>query len=221
MLSERLKSIVKFVSSNDIILDVGCDHGLVPIELVKQNIVLKCYASDNKQSALNNAIKNVKEEKLELKIKTILMDGISNIPDDVNTLIIAGMGTHNILNILKDKQKLKKINKLILQSNNNHYYLRKKIAKLGFYIKGERVVLENNKYYITIMLKKGYKRYSYSDLMFGPILKTRNININYYIYLKEDYERLLKLLPKKRLFVIIKTKYLIFLLKNIISKLEK
>ena len=38
-ISNRLKSIVKFVEKKDSVVDVGCDHGLLSIYLVENELV--------------------------------------------------------------------------------------------------------------------------------------------------------------------------------------
>ena len=46
--------------------------------------------------------------------------------EDINTVIISGLGSKNIINILKnDKPLLNNIEYLILQPNNNAYKLKK------------------------------------------------------------------------------------------------
>ena len=106
-ISKRLKAITLYISSDDCVADVGCDHGLLSIYLVENKLVKKVIASDINQNALNSAIANIK--KRNLNIETILSDGIENIPlKEINTLIISGMGTSTILHILNDNKKLKK-----------------------------------------------------------------------------------------------------------------
>ena len=76
-LSNRLKAIVKFVDKKDSVVDVGCDHGLLSIYLVENKLCKKVIASDVNQNALNSAIKNINNRKLE--IETVLSDGIDNV----------------------------------------------------------------------------------------------------------------------------------------------
>ncbi|HAB65802.1 MAG TPA: SAM-dependent methyltransferase, partial [Firmicutes bacterium] len=116
-ISKRLLAITSFIEKKDKAADIGCDHGLLSIYLKENNLIKNIIASDINQNALNNAIKNIEAKKL--KIKTILSDGIKNInTDNLNTLIISGMGTSTILHILTIPTKLKNINKIIIQSNN-------------------------------------------------------------------------------------------------------
>ena len=193
-LSIRLQAIADLVKENTKIVDVGCDHGLLDIYLTKEKNV-KCIASDNKQSCLDNAINNIKKYNLDDKIETILSDGLEKI--DVNkldTVIISGMGTTTILEIVKNKD----IKHMIIQSNNNLYELRKEITKLGYYIENEDVVLDY-KYYVIIEFKKGYKKYSNFELKYGPILLKKDKK-EYFNYL---YNKLNDIKKKNRKLSII------------------
>jgi len=193
-LSIRLQAIADLVKKNTKIVDVGCDHGLLDIYLTKEKNVC-CIASDNKQSCLDNAINNIKKYNLEDKIETVLSDGLENI--DVNkldTVVISGMGTSTILEIIKNKD----IKHMIIQSNNNLYELRKEITKLGFYIENEVVVLDY-KYYVIIEFKRGHKKYSNFELKYGPMLLKKD-NKEYFNYL---YNKLNDIKKKNRKLSII------------------
>ena len=141
-ISERLKSISEFIEDNTNILDIGCDHGLLDIYLMQNKNNINITATEINKEALNNAIKNFKKNKLDNKIKTIHTNGLDNIDTtNINTIIIAGMGSHTIVGILyKNIKKLKNIDNLILQSNNDIDFLRKKITKIGYYIDRKSVV---------------------------------------------------------------------------------
>ena len=71
-LSSRLKAIAELVPDCSNIVDIGCDHGLLDIYLTQSKKNITIIASDINQNALNNAIKNIKKEKLTSKIKTVL-----------------------------------------------------------------------------------------------------------------------------------------------------
>ncbi len=221
MLSPRLKRVASFVDPSDNLIDIGCDHALLDIYLVQNNFIDECYVSDVNAKALNNAILNIKKAKLTKVIHPILGSGLEAIKEaKIDTIIISGLGSYTIIDILKDKTKLKNITKIIIQANNNHYELRRFITKIGFYIKDENVVLDNNKYYITMLLKKGYQKYHYIDLLYGPVLRTKKENLSYFKYLKESYLKVLKMLPNKQIITIFKLKYKICLLNNIIKSLN-
>lgn len=171
MISNRLKSIAKYVSKNDKLIDIGCDHALLDIYLIKEKILKKVIVSDIHEGALNAGISNIKKEKLEKKIDTRLGNGLEVLSDndDIDTVLISGMGTTTILDILNNEY-LKKINKLIIQSNNDHTELRTEITKLGYKVINEEYLVDMKKNYIIIVFERGEEKYSKNELRYGPIL---------------------------------------------------
>ena len=216
MLSARLKSIVDFLQVDDYVADIGTDHALLPIYLIKNNLVKGVIAADVNANALDNAKKNIKENALESKITTVLSAGLSHVDLElVDTLVLAGMGTRTIISIL-EPDKLSKIEKIVIQSNREYSYLRKKVTKLGFYICDERITYDNKKYYLTICFKKGQKKYQRIVYDFGIIKKE---NSEYYHYLQDKYISIFKNIPSKKIIPKLKMFILIKKLDNIIKKI--
>lgn len=206
-LSKRLLSIANLVDDNSKVVDIGCDHGLVSIYLAmnKQNISI--IASDINQNALDNAIKNINKYHLEDKIKVCLSNGLDNINDEIDTIIISGMGGHTIVDILTNNQeKLNTVNNIIIQSNNDIEYVRRKIVKLGYCISKEELILDKNIYYTVILFTKGKKKYTNKEYYFGPILLKENSKI--FIERKnKEYTKLLNIknnIPKRKLLIRLK-----------------
>ncbi len=194
--SARLKAISDFVDDNCNVVDIGCDHALMPIYLCKNRNNIKIIASDVNKNALNNAKKNIKKYKLEGKIETILSDGLDKIDTKgIDTIIISGMGAHTIAGILySNLGKLKNIENIIVQSNNDIDFLRKRIVHIGYYISDEVLVRDMGIIYTVIKFKRGFKIYNKRDLYFGPCLRKENSelfkekNINDLNKLKKIYE---------------------------------
>ena len=199
-LSKRLLAIANLVDDNSKVVDIGCDHGLVSIYLAmnKQNISI--IASDINQNALDNAIKNINKYHLEDKIKVCLSNGLDNINDEIDTIIISGMGGHTIIDILTNNQeKLNTVNNIIIQSNNDIEYVRRKIVKLGYCISKEELILDKNIYYTVILFTKGKKKYTNKEYYFGPILLKENSKI--FIERKnKEYTKLLNIKNKDKLY---------------------
>lgn len=183
-ISNRLLSISNLVNKDDIIADIGCDHALLDIYLVNNNVISSAYVSDINEGAINSGINNIKKYHLEEKITAKLSSGIESIPININTLIISGMGASTIIKIL-EHPNLEQINKIIIQSNNDHYKLRKTIIKKGFIIKEENIIEDNKKYYINIVFIRGTKKYSTKELKYGPILIKNNSKYFNYLYEKK------------------------------------
>ncbi len=199
MLSLRLSSLTKFVNYNDKIIDIGCDHALLDIFLVKNDLVKSIIASDINVQALNSGIKNIENEGLSDKISARLGDGLNVLTDkdNIDTVIISGMGTNTIMGILNNDH-LKDINKLIIQSNNDHTMLRKYVTKLGFFIKSEEYFQDNKKNYINIVFVRGNKKYSKIDLTYGPILKHNKPYLEFEI---NNVEKIEGLVPKNKILL--------------------
>lgn len=204
MLSLRLSSLTKFVNYNDKIIDIGCDHALLDIFLVKNDLVKSIIASDVNSQALDSGIKNIENEGLSDKIEARLGDGLNVLTDkdNIDTVIISGMGTNTIMGILNNDY-LKNINKLIIQSNNDHTMLRKYITKLGFFIKSEEYFQDNKKNYINIVFVRGNKKYSKIDLTYGPILKHNKPYLEFEI---NNIEKIEGLIPKNKILLHLRLK---------------
>ena len=208
MKSKRLLAIASFIEKNDSVLDLGCDHGYLAIYLKKNNLCKNVIASDISSNALDIANNNIK--KYQVDIKTYLSDGLNNINDFYDTIVIAGMGTHSIIKILNDKELPPKI---ILASNNDYPLLRKFMNSIGYYLEKELVVLEKDKYYIVMLYIIKEKKLKKTEILFG-----KNNNLEYYQYL---YGKNLSILKRTSLFKKIQLHYENIILKKLIRSIEK
>ncbi len=208
-LSKRLSSIIDLIESDDVVLDVGTDHGIIPIYLVQHRNHPKVYASDISKKAISSL--RTKVEKLGLKNKIILFneDGLNNIKNFYNLIVISGLGFHTIKNIITNNILPKN---LIIQTNSKEYELRKLLNQLSYKIERELIVLEKNKLYIIIKYKKGFERLSYFHLKFG---KSNNKE---YFYKKLQEEKLF--LRKKAIFKKVQSFFNIVALKIKIHSLK-
>ncbi len=205
-LSKRLEAISSLVPVDAKVIDVGCDHALLDIYLYQNKISKKIIATDVNENALGNAKDNIKKLKLDNDIETRLGNGLDPLKenDDIDTIIMAGMGAHTIIGILKNNyHKLKNINNIIIQSNTKLFFLRKEMMKLNYKIDNELMVLDNKKTYTIIKYIKGKQRYNKKELYFGPILLKNNSKL-FQEYNKKELaklEMILKLLPKDKIIM--------------------
>lgn len=163
MLSKRLLTVAAFIKKGDIVLDVGTDHGYLPIYLRKEEISPQVIASDISENALASAKENVKKYGVD-NIELIVSDGLEKITHKYDVLTISGMGTNTIIHILNGK---KLPNKIILSSNNNLYELRCYMNKIGYKIIGEVISYDKGKYYDIISYVKGKEHLSYIKKLYG------------------------------------------------------
>ncbi len=180
MKSLRLEAVSKLVKNGSSILDVGTDHAYLPFLLIKQKKCKSIIASDISINALNAGKENLKKHNIK-GVKFVLSDGLKDIKEKYDTLVICGMGTSTIIHILESG---KLPSNIIISSNNDLYMLRKYMNDLRYKIVNEIVVYENKKYYDIISYEKGYEKLSHNKLMYGI---SNNKNYFKYLYKKEKY----------------------------------
>ncbi|MDR0839337.1 MAG: class I SAM-dependent methyltransferase [Oscillospiraceae bacterium] len=97
----RLAEIASRVPFGARVLDVGCDHGYVPIRLALSGQAAEIYASDIRLGPLGAAVRNAERYGVAERINFYLEDGIpEKLAGLVDTVIIAGMGGETIAGIL-------------------------------------------------------------------------------------------------------------------------
>lgn len=199
-INSRLKLIGDLVSDNSVCLDVGCDHAFLDIYLEKSNRGIKAIASDIAEGPLEAARSNIKRENLEGKIEVRLGNGLDTYTNDIDTVVISGMGGRNMIGIFKNNiKKLKNIETLILSPNNYQEDVKLYLTKNGFYIDNEEFVREKKFIYQVIIFKKGKKRYTKRQMLFGPIflIKKGPLFKEYYEREYKTREIMLEFLPKR------------------------
>ena len=169
-LSERLSVIHDMVDS-DVLMDVGSDHGKLIISLIKDKKIKFGYAIENKSGPYNHLVESIQKENLLDRITPLFSDGITDLKDDVDTIVIAGMGGFTILGILEaHKEKLTNVKHIIVDPHNAIKDVRKGLANLGFAIADENIVYEDDIYYEIIDFVPGHKEYTEEEYYFGPVL---------------------------------------------------
>ena len=197
-INTRLKKIGDLLPLSSYPLDIGCDHALLSIYLVKEKGFSKVIAADNKEGPLKMARHNLKTYQVEDKVFLCQQDGLAAYQKGVDAVTISGMGGLSINKIIDEgKRYLKYINIFILSPNNYSLAVKRKLKRYGYYIALEDIVKEKNKIYQILVFKKGRKYYSYKELFLGPILMTKKEKLvkEYYEECLNDKKQLLAILP--------------------------
>ena len=180
----RIESIYSFIDKNDKVVDVGCDQAKLGIMLAKSNI--KSIASDISINVILRAKEDINKLGYSNYIDLRVSDGLSNIKEgEADTVVLSGMGTHTILEILNNtKLRFKKV---ITISNNYHDILRTKMNDLNYKIDRELIIKENNKYYNLILFKEGNNDLTRKEIFLGKNHIDDNLYNDYLNYLKNKY----------------------------------
>ena len=150
-LKNRLNTIAFLVPIGARVADIGTDHGHLPISLIKRQIASKVIACDINEKPLINAKTNIEKTKTE-NIELRLGDGLAPIkPQEVDCIIIAGMGGEVISNILDASPFVKdKGYTLLLQPMTSADLLRRYLYNNGFSIVSETAATEGKRIYTVI-----------------------------------------------------------------------
>ncbi len=183
-LSKRLTAIYKMVPGG-IAADIGADHGKLMIALFEDGIISHGYAVENKKGPYDRLVKALREKGIENDVVPLFSDGLTDLPKAVHTVIIAGMGGNNIIDILNaHPDKTKQIETLIVDAHTCIPKVREEVCKLGFVIADEKMVHEDNIFYEIIkFVRAEIAFYGDNDLEFGPILRHEKSST-----FKEKYE---------------------------------
>lgn len=188
-ISKRLRAIGDLVSNNSFILDVGCDHALLDIYVVREKENVKAIASDINDGPLKRARYNIDKYNLSHKISLKKANGLDSFEKGIDTVILSGLGSNTIVSIIESG--LDKISscKLIISSNNDYYYLRRSMFKFGYVSFFEMVIKDNGKFYPIIVFEKGNSKYNRYEFKYG---KYRDDSV-YKEYLSFNREKLFKI----------------------------
>ena len=169
-LSQRLKDVATYVPKGAKLLDVGSDHAYLPIYLLEKGLITSAIAGEVVKGPYESALTNVSASGFQDKIEVRLATAFES-ADDVTTITICGMGGRLIADILDaGKDKLKGVDRLILQPNNREDDLRIWLMQNGFEIIAESIMTENGKYYEIMVAEAGHMSLSDKEVRFGPHL---------------------------------------------------
>ena len=185
----RIEAIYSFIDLKDRVVDVGCDQAKLGILLAKRN--QKSIASDISPKVIERASLDIRKLGLDNLIDLRVSNGLQNIKEkEADTLVLSGMGTHTILEILNSTKI--KFNKIITISNNYHDILRDKMNELNYKVDKELIIKENNKYYNLILFTKGIKKYSQKELLLGLNQVDNELYKEYLNHLLNKYKTIKK-----------------------------
>ena len=196
-LSKRLKVIYDLIEEGAVVGDVGCDHALLPCALMLNEKAKKVYACDINEEPLKQAKKSLEYYKLEDQVEIIHCAGVDKLPNDVDTVVIAGMGYETIRTILEQHpKKIKQYKHIIIQSNRDVEKIRKYISDHQFHIQKEVCVFDLHYYQIIVFDCNKGEELTKREILFGKRMEKDNVFMQMWFANYRKYELILKKLPK-------------------------
>ena len=157
ILSERLLAIAQWIPPGSRVADIGTDHGYLPIWLLQHGCAAFIAACDVREGPLEHARRSAAQYGLQEKLSFRLGSGLSCVaPDEIDTIVIAGMGGETILSILEAAPWTNDARyTLLLQPMTKAEVLRTWLSEQGYVFLKERLVLENRTYFPIMALRGG------------------------------------------------------------------
>ena len=155
-LSKRLIALAELIGEDASVADIGTDHGYLPVYLAQEGTAKRIVASDISAASLATARRSAEEFDVSEAITFLVAPGLDGVaPNEVDTIVIAGMGGETILSILEHAPWTKDYGvTLVLQPQSKIDLLCRFLYDNGYEIKETKSVHEKGKYY-TIILALG------------------------------------------------------------------
>lgn len=157
LLSPRLQLVADLVAPGARFVDVGTDHAFLPVWLIRRGILKEAIASDLRQGPLERARQTAERYQVSQQISFRLCDGLKGIlPEEVDTISIAGMGGETIAAILEAAPWTREGHKkLLLQPMSSQQDLRTWLQENGYRVDLEHLAQEGRRIYITMEVTAG------------------------------------------------------------------
>lgn len=158
-MKKRLECIAAKIPAGVGMIDVGTDHGYLPVALARRGYTGNLFASDIGEGPLLTAKEHAEEAGVTDRLLFLCCDGLDLCPPDaVDCIVIAGMGGDTISGIL-DRAEFCMDSKytLILQPMTRAEVLRYWLAYNEFAILEEDLVEDNGILYSVFVARFGGK----------------------------------------------------------------
>lgn len=171
-MSKRLEAIMSHIQQYSRgVADVGTDHGYLPAALIRKGYSGRIIATDINSDPLNKAVRTAESIGAGERISFRLCDGLAGVaPDEIDTIVIAGMGGDTICGILdRAEWCMTREFTLILQPMTKCEILRYWLVNNDFEIISEELVRDDRLYQIITARFGGRQRLSDAELFTGSI----------------------------------------------------
>lgn len=186
-ISERLATVAGLIPKGAHLVDVGTDHGYVPIWLLQKNHIASAIAMDVNKGPLARARENRDKYGFSDVMDLRLSNGLEKLkPGEGDSVLIAGMGGPLMIRIIEEGRKnATSIQTWVLQPQSEIPSVRRYLHEHDFKIIEEIMLKDDGKYYMAMKAVPGHEE-SWNELeyLFG-----KDLLLNQHPILKEFIEK--------------------------------
>lgn len=155
-LQPRLQKIASLVPDGARLVDVGTDHGLLPVRLLLDGRISSAIASDIGELPLDRARATAAQYDVTERMTFRLCDGLQGMNrEEADTVVIAGMGGDNIAHILSQAPWTRDGVLLLLQPMSKAEVLRRFLPANGYAVIAEHLVADKGILYPILTVRGG------------------------------------------------------------------
>ena len=152
-----------------VLCDVGTDHGYIAVGALLKGKAERVVAADVSEKCLAKCVALAREKGVESRLKAVVSDGFSEIDDDIDVAVIAGLGGYETIKILKNAEILGRVpEKLVLCPHQNASELRRYLSWTP--VERDYVVRSDLKFYPVIVISGKGEHYLETEFGYGKNL---------------------------------------------------
>jgi tRNA (adenine22-N1)-methyltransferase len=155
--SLRLKSLAGHYTNQEVVWDIGCDHGLLGLSFTQNRNVKQIHLVDPSPSVMEKLEKTVKDSYISIPVFLHLQKGQDiKTNSQSNCFFIAGMGGKEIGEIILHLcPKLSEKDRIVISPHRKVLELRRLLGQLPLESLKEEILCEEDQYYQVMVLKRG------------------------------------------------------------------
>lgn len=192
-LSLRLSTLKSYYSNEQVVWDIGCDHGLLGLSFAQTDTIKSIHLVDPSLSVIDVLYKKIKDSYISIpKIFIHHKEGQNlKIESNSNLIFIAGMGGLEIGEIISAlHSQLDESSRIVISPHRKILEVRALLNSLPVSLLSEQVIIENGQFYQMMELRpspNGMKVPLYgNDLWKSPLGEEyRQYQLKYFDYHKD------------------------------------
>lgn len=149
-LSGRLEAVLALVPVSAHLVDVGCDHALVPLAAVQRGLALRATGVDRAAAPLAHARRNL-DATGETRVQLLQAHGLCTWNDQTaEVVVLAGLGARAMVHVIETAPAwLRERATWVLQPNTEWPWLRHWARAQGWHLQSECLIHDERRYFLT------------------------------------------------------------------------
>ncbi len=167
-MTKRQREIANLITESELTADVGCDHGILSLYVLQNNLAKNLVATDISAPSLDKTINLLRRYGLLKRAKCVVCDGL---PTDYefDQVLIAGMGGREICKILSNYFAHSTVRPvLVLQPMRDFVLVRKLLIENGYKICEDKIIYDK-KFYLLLRAELGEQTLTQEQMLFGAV----------------------------------------------------